>query len=221
MRLFQRFVPPAFVGVILAACSSHTSGSQTTEGGLCAPSTSADPCGQTGECTSLPPTCPTSCTPLGTVRFHLTVPASSDAGDSYSATTYDWAADPASWFTVSTAAGAALQIVPPTSDAGPALYWAPSCSVCAPLAIVPLATQATIQNGEISGTWTGTSYSLTATCNQAQNGVVPCGDLLCAAAGHYSVTMCAIPPRTNGAPECVSVPFDFPGTSDVTGKLGG
>jgi hypothetical protein len=176
-----------------------------------------NPCGAQGECASLPPNAPTACTPLGTVHVHLTVP-SNEAG-AYDVTPYLWAADPANWFSVSTVDGGALQIIPPTSDAPQALYWAPSCSACTSLAITPLQVNAVVGDAGVSGTWSGTTYSTTATCNQPQNGAVPCGDVLCSPAGKYVVAMCASPPA-GAAQHCVSAPFDFPGTADVSGTLG-
>jgi hypothetical protein len=150
------------------------------------------------------------------VQFHLVAP-DDDAG-AYAAAEYSWGGDAVNWYSVATAAGDALQVVPPTADVGQALYWAPSCSACTSLTIVPLQMDAPLDASGISGTWTGTTYSTTSTCNEPQNGVVPCGDILCAPAGKYVVTMC-VASQTSGADECVTVPFDFPGTPDVTGVL--
>jgi hypothetical protein len=191
------------------------------DGGACA--TCASPlaenvCGSEG-CTALPPTCPTACTPLGTVQFRFYAPAT-DAGP-YSALTYFWGSDDVSWFSVSTGAGNPLQVLPPTSDEGPGLDWAPSCSACQSLTIAALQTATPIGDGGVSATWNGTSYSLTSTCNEPGFGQVPCGDVLCAPAGSYVVKMCASPPGNSGDGDltCTSVPFDFPGTPVVVGTL--
>jgi hypothetical protein len=51
-------------------------------------------------------------------------------------------------------------------------------------------------------------------------GKVPCGDVVCAQAGEYVVTMCAAPPGSvQMQTKCVSVSFAFPGTADVAGML--
>jgi hypothetical protein len=175
------------------------------------------PCGA-GGCTSLPPTCPTSCASIGTVRFHLQVPQT--AGTSYMASTYSWAGDPGGWFSVTDASGTTFQVVPPTADEGQALNWAPSCSACKPLDIAPLGVETPIGKDGLYGTWTGTHYSLTSTCTQAGNGVVPCGDILCAPAGKYVVKGCAFVSGSNAPPVCTSVPFEFPGTTELTINVG-
>jgi hypothetical protein len=237
MNTILRF---AFLGLpfVVAGCSSNddhgtpadsgpvvdsgpvADGPETADGGSCGSELSSNPCNGTF-CTSLPPTCPTSCTPLGSVRFHLDVPANDDAG-TVQALTYMWATDAVNWFSVAAADGGALQIVPPTADEGPAQQWAPSCSACTSIAaLAPLQGGPTIgDGGGVDGTWNGTDYSLTSTCNQGQNGAVPCGEVLCAAAGSYVVKMCVQPTQGNGAQQCVSVPFDFPGTPEVTGTIG-
>ncbi len=217
-----------FVGALLVGCSGKSLPPPSegppvaaldldAGGAMCAPApTSPDmsPCGSE-TCTSLPPTCPTSCTTLGTVKFHLSVPSAS----AYVVSTYSWAADSVNWFSVSSAAGNALQIVPPTADIGQALYWAPSCSAGASLDVVPLFGQQSVGASGMDGIWNGTAYSTTSTCTQAQYGAVPCGDVLCAPAGKYVVKMCASTSDPNAPPQCVSVPFDFPGTPVVEGTV--
>jgi hypothetical protein len=186
-------------------------------GATCASALAENVCGAEG-CSALPPTCPTACAPLGTVQFRLYAPVA-DAGP-YSALTYFWASDAVSWFSVSTGAGDPLQVLPPTSDDGPGLDWAPSCSACQSLLIAAGQTATPIGDGGVSATWNGTSYSLTSTCNEPGSGQVPCGDVLCAPAGSYVVKMCASPPGNSGDSDlCTSVPFDFPGTPVVVGTL--
>jgi hypothetical protein len=194
-------------------------GPETADGGSCGSELSTNPCNGTF-CTSLPPTCPTSCTPLGSVQFHLNVPANDDAGV-VQALTYMWASDAVNWFSVAAADGGALQIVPPTADNGPAELWAPSCSACASIGgLAPLQGGPSVGDAGVGGTWNGTDYSMTSTCNQGQNGAVPCGEVLCAPAGSYVVKMCVEPLNGTSAEQCVSVPFDFPGTPDVSGTIG-
>jgi hypothetical protein len=202
---------------LLFACSTATS---TTTTGSTA-SAQDDPCVTGfGKCATLPPTPPTSCTSLGSVKFRLVVPSTD--GGAYSTTSYAWGGDSYNWFTVSPAGGADLQVMPPASP-GPGLDWAASCSACESLATAALFPQTEIEGGSISGTWNGTSYSQTSTCNETRIKIaVPCGDVLCAPAGKYVVKMCAAPPGADPFPsseECVSVPFDFPGTPEVTGAL--
>jgi hypothetical protein len=162
------------------------------------------------------------CVSQGSVTFRMQAPTG-DAG--YNAlTSFGNPGDGNWWYSVATADGNPLQIFlspgPVTATCEPcAPYEVPGGGGCNP---VP-------PDSGVTATWDGTAVTSISTCewspgsHQASE-AISCQVIQCMPAGKYVVTMCGSEledcSSTDGeAGACVSVPFQYPTSSEVVGYL--
>jgi len=156
-----------------------------------------------------------ACVPLGGVAFRMQAPAT-DAGYQYVFSVGN-PGDGVWWYSVETPDGAVLPIFSETQICG-------SCKD----QLTPIGQGcAALPDGGVSGGWGGYAVTETVSCEVPASLFDPahlstCAAFRCLPAGRYTVKMCAIRggcSSADGQNTCLSIPFDFPGTSEVVGTL--
>jgi hypothetical protein len=158
------------------------------------------------------------CVPLGAVAFRMQAPAT-DAGYQYVFSLGN-PGDGVWWYSVETPDGAVLPIFLPSG--------APStCERCED-GLTPIGQGCgALPDGGVSGGWGGYAVTGAVSCEVPASSFDPAHQSLCATidclpAGRYTVKMCAVKGgcySASGQNTCLSIPFDFPGTSEVVGTL--
>jgi hypothetical protein len=122
------------------------------------------------------------------------------------------------WYSIARAGGTPLRIFLGTTTT--------TCQACDDR-IYPIgSTCGSVPADGAVAVWTCRALGETSTCNvkDAAGEPVSCATATCAPPGHYVVTMCGAPSTgtcetidTDGS--CITVPFDYPSTSEVIGTL--
>jgi hypothetical protein len=159
-----------------------------------------------------------ACVPLGGVTFRMEAPPT-DAGYYYLYSLGN-PGDGVWWYSVETPDGSVLPIF--------LLSDTPStCNSCRDIATPIGQGCAALIDGGVAGGWSGYAVTGMATCevpatSYASAHPSTCATISCLPAGRYVVKMCAGRGRcvySSDAATCLSIPFDFPGTSEVVGTL--
>lgn len=155
------------------------------------------------------------CVPLGGVAFRMQAPPT-DGGYSYVFSVGN-PGDGVWWYSVETPDGAVLPIFSTNQICG-------SCKD----QLTPIGQGcAALPDGGVSGGWGGYAVTEIVSCEVPTSSYAPahlssCAAFRCLPAGRYTVKMCALRGGCGGAEAqntCLSIPFDFPGTSEVVGTL--
>ena len=160
-----------------------------------------------------------ACVSAGSVTFRLQASAA-DGGRFYARSLAD-PGDGIWWYSVAKADGTPLQIF---------LEQANSCNDCRE-AIVPIGYGCSpLPDGGVTGGWDGIAVTGFGTCldsSEPGQGAlsISCDETTCMPPGRYIVTMCVgcadarLRPADGGSSPCVSVPFDYPTSTEVVGTI--
>ena len=159
-----------------------------------------------------------ACLPLGSVAFRMQAPPT-DGGYFYVYSLGD-PGDGVWWYSVETTDGGALPIFLPSSTQT-------TCGTCKDL-FEPIGQGCSaLPDGGVRGYWGGYAVTGEAACEVPATASDPshlaaCATISCPPPGKYVVKMCARRGRCGYTPDastCLSIPFDFPATSEVVGTL--